>query len=112
MDKHRETSITPRDLHERISREPVEMLDVRTPWEYAMEHVRGVSLVPLGELDPVGYLRARGQAEGPIYVFCQHGIRAARAIEGFQRAGFEGCVLLEGGMQAWIDAGLPVERGG
>ncbi|MFA5194132.1 MAG: rhodanese-like domain-containing protein, partial [Verrucomicrobiia bacterium] len=47
----------------------------------------------------------------PIYVICQSGMRARKAIEKFQQAGFNGCVLVEGGTQAWIDAGLPVERG-
>jgi hypothetical protein len=28
----------------------------------------------------------------------------------FRRVGFENCVLVEGGTQAWIDAGLPVDR--
>ena len=28
-----------------------------------------------------------------------------------ERAGTRGCVLVEGGTQAWIDAGLPVNRG-
>lgn len=37
--------------------------------------------------------------------------RARKAIEKFRRAGFENCVLVEGGTQAWIDAGLPVNRG-
>ena len=31
--------------------------------------------------------------------------------EKFERAGFDRCVLVEGGTQAWIDAGLPVIRG-
>ena len=46
-----------------------------------------------------------GAVDRPIYVICQSGMRARKAIEKFQQAGFNGCVLVEGGTQAWIDAG-------
>jgi hypothetical protein len=44
-------------------------------------------------------------------VLCQSGGRAKKAIEKLEHAGVQGCVLVEGGTQAWIDAGLPVTRG-
>jgi rhodanese-related sulfurtransferase len=46
-----------------------------------------------------------------LYVLCQSGSRAAKAIEKFRQAGFAGCVQVEGGIEAWVEAGLPVERG-
>ena len=64
-----ETSITPRELYERLSKGPVEMLDVRTPGEYATEHVAGVRLIPISELNPAEYLKGRQGDGGPIYVF-------------------------------------------
>ena len=45
------------------------------------------------------------------FVICQAGARARSAIAQFRRAGYQGCVLVEGGIQAWMDAGLPVIRG-
>ena len=47
--------------------------------------------------------------ETPVYVLCQSGGRARQAIERLERAGVHGCVLVEGGTQGWMDAGLPVE---
>ena len=44
-------------------------------------------------------------------MLCQSGGRARKAIEKLERAGVQGCVLVEGGTQAWMDAGLPVNRG-
>ena len=44
----------------------------------------------------------------PVYVLCQSGGRARKAIEKLERAGVRGCVLVEGGTQGWMDAGLPV----
>ena len=89
----------------------VELLDVRTPAEFAAAHVCGARLLPLDELDPAAYLKQRGESGKPVYVLCQSGGRARRAIEKFRRAGFHGCVLVEGGMEACMDAGLPMNQG-
>lgn len=87
-----------------------ELLDVRTPSEYASAHVPGAKLIPLNELK-AGAVLARRKPGTPIYVICQSGMRASKAIEKFERAGCVDCVLVEGGTEAWIDARLPVHRG-
>lgn len=103
--------ITPHELHERWGSADVrELLDVRTPGEYAAAHVPGARLLPLADLDAAAFLRQRGANNGPIYILCQTTRRARGAIEKFRRAGFDQCVLVAGGMQAWMEAGLPVNR--
>ena len=105
-------SVSPVELNRLIaSGGPVELLDVRTPGEFESAHVPGARLMPLDELDAGAFLKQRGEADQPVYVLCQSGGRARKAIEKLQQAGFGGCVLVEGGTQAWIDAGLPVTRG-
>jgi rhodanese-related sulfurtransferase len=105
-------SVSPDELNRLIaSGGPVELLDVRTPGEFESVHVPGARLIPLDELDAGAFLKQRGKADQPIYVLCQSGGRARKAIEKLQQAGFGGGVLVEGGTQAWIDAGLPVTRG-
>jgi len=107
-----ETSITPQELQRRIaSGAPAQLIDVRTPAEHSAVHVPGVRLIPLDELDPVAICHERGGDCTPLYVLCQAGGRARKAIEKLQKAGVQGAVLVEGGTQAWIDAGLPVNRG-
>jgi rhodanese-related sulfurtransferase len=88
----------------------VELLDVRTPSEYASAHVPGARLIPLSELKTEAFL-ARHRPGTPIFVLCQSGARAMKAIEQLEGAGCEDCFLVEGGTQAWIEAGLPVHRG-
>jgi len=106
------SSISPAELHRlRQGGATCDLLDVRTPPEHASAHVAGARLVPLDDLDPAAFLRQRPTSGGPLYVICQSGARAARAIEKFRSAGFTDCILVEGGTQGWIDAGLPVERG-
>jgi len=107
-----ENSIHPRELQRRLAAgQPGHLLDVRTPGEYAAAHVPGANLIPLDELDAADFGRQLVGDGKPVYVLCQSGGRARRAIEKLTRGGVPGCVLVEGGTQAWIDAGLPVSRG-
>ena len=106
------TSIQPLELQHLLAEgRPAQLLDVRTPGEFAAAHVPGARLTPLGDLDPAAFQRERGAEEIPVYVLCQSGGRARKAIEKLEQAGVRGCVLVEGGTQGWSDAGLPVNRG-
>ena len=106
------SSITPEELYRLLAGgAAAEIMDVRTPGEYAAAHVPGAKLAPLDDLDAARFCREHDAGNGPVYVLCQTGGRARKAIERLQSAGFAGAVLVEGGTQAWMDAGLPVERG-
>lgn len=105
-------SIPVRELHRLLAAGQTGfLLDVRTPGEFDSVHLPGAKCIPLGELDAATLSRWRGPESVPVYVLCQAGGRAARAIEKLENGGMTGCILVEGGTQAWIDAGLPVERG-
>jgi rhodanese-related sulfurtransferase len=107
-----ETAVSPQELQRRLAAgQAARLLDVRTPGEFAAAHVPGARLIPLDELDAAAFSRERDGDASPVYVLCQSGGRARRAIEKLEHAGTRGCVLVEGGTQAWIDAGLPVNRG-
>jgi rhodanese-related sulfurtransferase len=92
---------------------PVDLIDVRTPAEFAGIHVPGARLAPLEALDCGALLAEHNKARygAPIYILCHSGARARKAAAKFAGAGFEECVVVEGGTQAWAEAGLPVERG-
>ena len=90
---------------------PVDLIDVRTPVEFAGVHVPGASLHQLDGLDCGAVLASRkGTAHAPIYILCHSGARAKKAAAQFAAAGFDDAVVVEGGTQAWVDAGLPVEK--
>jgi len=105
-------TVTVQELQRRISSaQSVFLLDVRSPVEYSAAHISGTKLIPLDELNPRSFEQERGADSTPVYVICQSGGRAKRAVEMLQGEGVKECVLLEGGIQAWMDAGLPVVRG-
>ena len=91
---------------------PIDVIDVRTPAEYSSVHVPGARLCQLDSLDCGEILASRkGAAHSSIYLLCHAGTRAKKAAAKFAEAGFADTVVVEGGTQAWVDAGLPVERG-
>ena len=81
------------------------LLDVREQSEWHAGHAPGACHVPLGELE--GKLGAL-PLDRRVVVACRSGNRSARATALLIRSGFE-AVNLNGGMQAWAAAGLPVE---
>jgi len=105
------TTISPKTLHDRVqSGSPVELIDVRTPVEYREVHVDFARNVPLDQLD-VAQLASGREGSEPLYVICRSGSRGKQACEKFLAAGYTNVVNVEGGTQAWDQAGLPVVRG-
>lgn len=103
-------TISSQELARQLQQSPAPLLiDVRTPGEYAGVHVAGSINLPLHALKPED-LREQFP-DRDIAVLCQAGQRAAQAQKTLQQSGIEGVVCVEGGIQAWINADLPVERG-
>ncbi len=105
------TTVTPQKLSELIqSGTVVELIDVRTPVEYREVHVGSARNVPLDQLNAAQFAAGRSIA-GPLYVICRSGSRGKQACEKFLAAGYTNVVNVEGGTQAWEQAGLSVVRG-
>jgi rhodanese-related sulfurtransferase len=106
------TEITPRQLHERVLKdERIQLLDVRSEAEHSRVHVAGVQLAPLSEIDADTFAHESGfTKDEPIYIFCTSGNRAKHAAAKLAKLGYTQCQVVEGGMGAWIKAGLPVNR--
>jgi len=112
---HNFSSISPMALSHRLKGDTdVILLDVRSPAEYRSAHIPGARLAPLDGLEKQDIsLLADGsgrQADNPLYLTCQAGVRAEQAAQVLQKAGLEHLVLVEGGTESWQKAGLPVKR--
>jgi hydroxyacylglutathione hydrolase len=82
------------------------LLDVRERWEYDEVHLSGALLIPLMELrDRIGEV----PSDKDVYVYCHLGARSARAAEFLTDSGRANVSNINGGIAAWIDAGLPAE---
>lgn len=85
-------------------------IDVRTPGEYTERHIEGAISHPLSRLDPDSVKRLTGEGRSCIVV-CLSGSRATRAAEKLSRAGLNAVHVLDGGIERWETAGLPVVHG-
>lgn len=91
----------PRDVA--ASDEALQLIDVREPDEWEVGHIDGAHHIPLSELPArLGEIH-RG---APVVLVCRSGRRSAFATRLLHEAGFD-ARNLEGGMQAWVSAGLP-----
>lgn len=85
-----------------------QMVDVREYSEYEAERVSGSVLAPLSALEDNLDSIARDRR---VYLMCRSGKRAAQAAERLLSKGFTDVRVIDGGMQAWAAAGLPIEKG-
>lgn len=106
------TTMTPKQLQDIVQAgQSVELIDVRTPVEFREVHVSFARNVPLDQLDAAQVASGRNPAGDPLYVICRSGKRGQQACEKFLAAGYSNVVNIEGGTQAWEQAGLLVVRG-
>ncbi len=96
---------TPVEVSELLLQGDVQLVDVRTPHEYAAGHIAGVTHIELGELSARADTLER---ERPIILVCRSGGRSAMATEALTQAGFDAHNMV-GGMLEWTAAGLTIE---
>ena len=101
--------VTPVQATHLINREDAFVVDVREPAEFGAGHVLGAKNLPLARIDAAGADLAKRKAK-PVIVCCETGNRSASAAATLRKLGFERVFNLAGGMKAWQDAGLPVEK--
>ena len=94
--------VLPQDVSKR--RSEYHLLDVREQDEWDAGHIEDAQHIPLGQL---GARLAEVPKERVIVAVCRSGSRSDRAAKGLRGEGFE-AENLEGGVTAWVRAGLPL----
>jgi len=102
-------SVTPAEAVQLINREKAVVIDVGEPNEFAAGHVMGARNLPFGQLEDklAGLVKNKTT---PVIMVCPVGARAARAAGLARKLGFEQARSIAGGLRAWRDASLPVEK--
>jgi len=104
-------NITANQLNETMnSGRKVALIDVRTPAEHGEIHIEGSHLMPLDRLDAASAKKLAAEHDACVLV-CRSGKRAATAREKLTAGGCENLQVLDGGVIAWEQAGLAVNRG-
>lgn len=105
------TPVSPEELLERTEAGTAFVIDVRTPAEFAVEHIAGSYNVPLDTLKE----HVRDVAErlhGDVVLVCASGVRASDAQQRLTGAGFTEAAVLSGGIGSYAQAGGDVVRRG
>lgn len=87
---------------ELFAADKIVLIDVRTPVEYAFEHIRGALLSPLATFD-TRHLPA--QDRKPIVFHCGSGMRSKMVAEKCLASGHQRVMHMAGGFAAWKKAG-------
>jgi rhodanese-related sulfurtransferase len=87
--------------------EPIQLIDVRTPEEFAQGHLTGAINIPLGEFDPEALPDPRGSER---ILYCRSDRRSGIAAERLAAASGTAALHLDGGILAWEASDFPVER--
>ena len=92
-----------------INREKALVIDVCSAEEYAAGHLIGARHVPLDQLEQQLAAVAKNKTQ-PLILVCASGLRSKRAVAVAKKLGYEQAHSLTGGLKAWKEANLPVEK--
>ena len=85
------------------------VLDVREAGEFAQGHILSARNIPLDELER-RLKEIERYKEKPVIVSCGVGNRAGSAAGLLRKLGHERAIALAGGLRAWREANLPLEK--
>lgn len=91
-----------------INREKGVLIDVSEPEEFAKGHAVGARNIPFGQIE--GHKQLPSNKALPLVLVCPTGARAGRAAGMLRKLGYEKAQALAGGLKAWREANLPVEK--
>jgi len=101
--------LTPNGAVQLINRERAVVVDVCESDEFAAGHVAGARNIPLNQLEQRLPEVVKNKAL-PVVLVCQTGGRAQRALGLAKTLGYDKAVVLGGGLGAWKEANLPLEK--
>jgi rhodanese-related sulfurtransferase len=98
-------NIAANELQTMLSQGGITLVDVREPGEFAQVRIKGAVNLPLSSFNPAKL------PAGAVVLQCGVGKRSAMAADKCAKAGREITGHLAGGLNGWVQAGLPVIAG-
>jgi rhodanese-related sulfurtransferase len=102
-------TLTPPLAVQLMNRNKAVVVDVSETDEFAKGHVVGSRNVPFGQLEQKLPETVKNKAL-PLILVCSTGARASRAVPVVKKLGYGEVQALSGGLKAWKDANLPLEK--
>lgn len=102
--------VSPAQLTDLINKESALLIDVSAQTDFEKGHVLGSKHVSMSQFDPENKLLSNAK-EMPIAVLCRNGQQSADAAKRLHKAGFTKVYWLNDGINAWLQADLPLSKG-
>jgi rhodanese-related sulfurtransferase len=102
-----EIEVTPQRAAELVA-DGATFIDVREGYERDAGYIAGTRHI---ELERLASQAGEVDRSVPVVFHCRLGVRSAMAASAFRAAGFD-AYTMTGGIQAWVDGGLPIEPDG
>jgi phage shock protein E len=97
-----------KDFNDRIEANAV-LLDVRTPEEFTSGHIPDAINLDYKSANFSDRLDSLDKSKDYM-VYCLSGVRSGKAADLMKEKGFNSITTLDGGMEAWVAEGLPVQH--
>ncbi len=95
---------------QKINRQDGVVVDIRSVAEFNKGHIAGAVNLPLEKIQKNELGALEKSKNKPIIVVCNAGMSAQGAANTLFKAGFADVCLLQGGMNTWLGANLPVAK--
>lgn len=99
--------ITAMDLTNRMSKESVCILDVRTPEERVLGYIEGSKNINFYGKDFRSEIEKLNRSKNYV-VYCASGGRSSKTIQMMKEIGFTNCYNLSGGFGEWEKSGMKI----
>jgi rhodanese-related sulfurtransferase len=86
------------------------LIDLRPSADFDKGHIRGARHLTPSQVDPAAKDISKFK-DGTVLLYCQSGITSAEVAAKLLKAGHAKVYSLKGGIAAWMQDQLPVERG-
>lgn len=102
------TDMDVKDFAKYLTNDTVQLVDVRTPEEFAEGHIKGAKNINVFDRNFIEEAQEKLDKSRPVAVYCRSGKRSADAARLLTAKGYH-VANLEGGILAWKQAGEPIE---
>lgn len=99
--------VTPTDAVQQMNQRQAILIDIRQADSYKAGHIPQARHIPAAELATKTEKIAKDK---PVIVVCESGRTAQRSATELRKLGFTDVAVLEGGLNAWVQAGLPLKK--
>jgi len=100
--------IAPQELKDKLG-EDIQLIDVRTPQEFAEGHLKGAILIDYFDADFMNKMSKLDKSKD-LYIYCRSGNRSGKVTRKLESMGFPKVYDLKGGILNWNQNNIKVVK--